>query len=269
MIKSSPIDFKAFRSETSVKYPTFSPGRASDASTEKVATALAPIPVRSHYHHNMGDDDNMSNMIHNHPPRHQAPIPQQLPPTPAPSPPPNGKAKKQYQTDPNRPFLFPFSRSRGSSQKLVPFAIDEADRLYMRHMHISLALYQMWQTREAYILDESGIDPYSPEGQLALERKAASVFGSSASKTTKISPPPPPANDSDDPPEAALPDVRRLDAAITEAQVTLSKAEAEGDRALKRKAKERRDDLVRLRRVETLYVSHEFGLLYTDNQFPP
>jgi hypothetical protein len=234
-----------------VKYPTFSPWRGTDVSTDQLASAFAPIPVRPQYPHHGPDDG-----AHNQGQRQQLPqAPQQLPPTPAPSPPPNaGKPKKQqYQTDPNRPFLFPFSYSRGSSQKLVPFAIDEADRLYMRHMHVSLSLFQTWQTREAFLLEETGTDPYSPEGQAALEKKAVAAFGSSVTKA--------PRNllldstlSDDEPPEASLPDVRRLDATIAEAQAQLDKAYSDGDNAGRRKAKERKDDLVRLRRVETFYV---------------
>lgn len=136
---------------------------------------------------------------------------------------------------------------------MVPFAIDEADRLYRRHMHVSLALFQMWQTREACILDESGTDPYSPEGVVALEREATNIFGSSAPKPSPSNTP----FDTDESAEASLPDVRVLDAAIAEAQQNLDKAEKDGDRAAIRKLKERRDDLVRLRRVESLYVSSQ------------
>ena len=255
-MKSSPVDFRQFRSETSVKYPTFSPPRTGEGGAEKFAAAIAPIPVRpSFYQHSVNlDDDGGPQRL-----QQQAP-PQQLPPTPAPSPPPqpqgnNGRTKKQlYQTDPNRPFLFPFSRGPGASaKKLVPFAIDEADNLYRRHMHVSLALYQMWETRQAFMLDESGVDPDSPEGIATLEKESASVFGAGGPKPNPV-----PDNDYDDSPEHALPDVRKLDAAIAEAQRALDKSEVDGDRAARRKCKERRDDLVRLRRVESLYVGFTF-----------
>jgi Domain of unknown function (DUF3402) len=82
------------------------------------------------------------------------------PATPAPSPPPSPKPKKQqYQTDQNRPFLFPFSRSRfGKDARLVPFAIDEADKLYNKHMYVSLSLWQMWRIREECMSVESGLE---------------------------------------------------------------------------------------------------------------
>ena len=41
---------------------------------------------------------------------------------------------------------------------MVPFAIDEADRLYNKHMYVGLALTQMWRTREDCMTAESGLD---------------------------------------------------------------------------------------------------------------
>jgi hypothetical protein len=40
----------------------------------------------------------------------------------------------------------------------VPFAIEEADKLYSKHMYISLALWQMWRTREDCMTAESGLE---------------------------------------------------------------------------------------------------------------
>jgi N1221-like protein/Domain of unknown function (DUF3402) len=187
-IKSSPLDIETFRQETSVKYPTFTPPQQpvyqqpmasslSDSSaprptpsllTSKLAQAYSPIPVRHHYHHD--DSDSHSGLPPN--PHHGNLFhPQQQPTngyrqnpqpaTPAPSPPPSPKPKKQqYQTDQNRPFLFPFSKGRFGYKdtRLVPFAIDEADKLYNKHMYISLALSQMWRTREDCMTAESGLD---------------------------------------------------------------------------------------------------------------
>ncbi|KAF8311822.1 hypothetical protein DL93DRAFT_2156967 [Clavulina sp. PMI_390] len=248
-IKSSPIDFKQFHTETSVKYPTFAPNTFGSVNTDTIAVAIQPIPVRPNFHSAIQEEDSMGGLI---PQRQQAQqVPQQLPPTPAPSPPPNAARlkKEKYQTDPNRPFLFPFSRNQTGLVKMVPFAVDEADRLYRKHMHISLALFQMWQTREAYILDDSGIDPYSPQGIAQLDREAANIFGSAGPKP-KAPPSDPDAIDGDVP----LPDIAILEAAIAEAQAKLEKAEKEGDRTAIRKLKERRDDLVRLRRVESYYA---------------
>jgi len=44
---------------------------------------------------------------------------------------------------------------------LVPFAIKEAEKLYSKHMYVSLALWQMWRTREEYIHSESGLEHLS------------------------------------------------------------------------------------------------------------
>jgi hypothetical protein len=174
-IKASPIDIEAFRQETSVKYPTFvppqqpvplqplapdppQPKQGRQVLTSRLARAYSPIPIRHHYHHD--DSDSGPPIHHNHFPQQHStgyrPNPQ--PATPAPSPPPSPKAKKQqYQTDQNRPFLLPFSRL-GRDAKLVPFAIDEADRLYGKHMYISLSLWQMWRTREDCMTAESGLE---------------------------------------------------------------------------------------------------------------
>ena len=41
---------------------------------------------------------------------------------------------------------------------LVPYAIEEADRLYHRHMYVSAALWQMWRTREECMTADSGLE---------------------------------------------------------------------------------------------------------------
>lgn len=168
------MDIETFRQETSVKYPTFvappPPPPPEEVSapkpnftkfTSKLSEAYLPIPVRHHYHHDEEIDFNAL-------PQQQGPINPFLqqqsapfqsgpqPATPAPTPPPSPKPKKQqYQTDQNRPFLFPFSKH---NSRHVPFAIEEADRLYNKHIHMSLALAQMWKTREDCMIAESGLD---------------------------------------------------------------------------------------------------------------
>lgn len=80
------------------------------------------------------------------------------PMTPAPSPPPSPKPKKQqWQTDPQRPFIFPFSTQAHGPDVLVPYAISEADALYRNHIHVPLSLYQLFQEREDFIRDEIGL----------------------------------------------------------------------------------------------------------------
>ena len=158
-----------------MKYPTFTPPAVPvevhipdpvPVVTAKLAQAYSPIPVRHHYDHDEVDV-HQSNIGQN--PQvawHNAqagssfrPIPQ--PATPAPTPPQSPKPKKQhFSTDQNRPFLFPFSRSQIGyrNARLVPHAIDEADKLYAKHMYVSLALWQMWKTREECMIAESGLD---------------------------------------------------------------------------------------------------------------
>lgn len=185
-IKSSPIDIDTFRTETSIKYPTFTPpsqpppslvhapiARSINSSvlTSRLSKAYTPIPVRHHYHHDEYDGMHTGGSNgggHGMYPQFQSQQgqqqqgfrPQPATPAPSPPPPPSPKPKKQqYQTDQTRPFLFPFSKSQfGKDPRLVPFAIDEADKLYNKHMYISLALAQMWRTREDCMTAESGLE---------------------------------------------------------------------------------------------------------------
>ncbi|PPQ92380.1 hypothetical protein CVT25_008730 [Psilocybe cyanescens] len=257
-IKSSPIDIEVFHTETSVKYPTFQPPAQYPPSvvdapiakqinpsllTSKLAKAYSPIPVRHHYHHedhdasHGGHPQGMPSQFH---PQQQQQQQQQnpngyrhvlQPATPAPSPPPSPKPKKQqYQTDQTRPFLFPFSRAQaGKEPHLVPFAIDEADRLYNRHMYISLSLAQMWRTREDCMTAESGLDRM-PGSDAEFK---SSTFNADESETAE-----------------PLPDLALLDQKIQEATEAMQNAQSSAD---KRKARERKEDLMRLKRVEQIY----------------
>ena len=254
-IKSSPIDFITFRQETFVKYPTFTPVPGSEQPAVKLADAFSPIPVRPHYHHQdhhsqgYNHPEGFSNAPYGlpRPPLNHAPGP--LPATPAPTPPPSPKPKKQqYQTDQSRPFVFPFSsRSFLRNGKLVPFAIDEADRLYERHMHIGGALWQMAKTREECILDESGLDNFPNRHDGAFDTGSFAPWSNdkhySAVSTTG-------GNDEGD----KFVDLVLLDQKIAEAESAIKKAQASGDRSERRRAQERKEDLVRLKRVEAIYV---------------
>lgn len=186
-MKSSPLDISAFHQETSVKYPTFNPIVPKPTPAEptkpaiqpdKLAAAYSPIPVRHHYHHDEIDQQqgHLTQQQYQQQQQQQQQQgqyrPNQQPATPAPSPPPSPKPKKQqYQTDQTRPFLFPYSaRSKYRDGRLVPFAIDEADRLFHKHMYVSAALWQMWRTREDCMTAESGLDhmPGSPSPDMPV-----------------------------------------------------------------------------------------------------
>ncbi len=54
----------------------------------------------------------------------------------------------------------------------MPFAIDEADKLYHRHMYVSLSLWQMWRTREECMTVESGLD-HMPGSEKVMDPKIA------------------------------------------------------------------------------------------------
>lgn len=141
--KASPMDISSFHRDTSVKYPTFAPPPHSSipVSNEKLAEGIKPLPPRANYHTTDLPPDSRT---------HTAPIPNQanaiapatsnpLPGTPAPTPPaspapPPRPKRQQYQTDQNKPYIFPYSRSMGPGHPsyLVPYAIAEADNLYHR-----------------------------------------------------------------------------------------------------------------------------------------
>ncbi|KNZ80042.1 Protein FAM40A [Termitomyces sp. J132] len=252
-IKSSPLDIETFRQETAVKYPTFTPPQQPifqpvpivpepqkiskpvnpPLYSSKLAQAYSPIPVRHHYHHDDDTNIGLHGIPHHHfqpPQQHQQyrPIPQTA--TPAPSPPPSPKPKKQqYQTDQNRPFLFPFPKGQfGRDARFVPFAINEADQLFNKHMYVSLSLWQMWRTREDCIAAESGLEHMPGDDEFQ-----SSTFT---------------AND----PEVAepLPDIALLGVKIEESMKILETSDSNAE---KRKARERKEDLMRLKRVEQIY----------------
>ncbi|CAK5262962.1 unnamed protein product [Mycena citricolor] len=244
-IKTTPLDMETFHQETTVKYPTFTQHSEHIAftvkpaeiaapkpitiTTSRLAQAYSPITVRHHYHHEEPEAGQTSAQFH---PYHATGAPGRIPQpaTPAPSPPPipqnQPKPKKQqYQTDQSRPFLFPFGMSGPTrldkDARLVPFAVDEADRLYHKHMYVSLALWQMYRTRQECMTAESGLEKMpGSEGEaedsiVFKERDAAEPF----------------------------PDVALLDAKLAEIPDDPNASSSE-----RRRAKERKEDLMRLKR---------------------
>ncbi|KAG8721177.1 Factor arrest protein 11 [Ceratobasidium sp. 394] len=271
-IKSTPIDFSTFRHESAVKYPTFvpaPPGSDKDVTIERLSTALSPIPVRPPYHQSSSD--------HNQPnyPGHPMHDPMQMNMgtgmgvgTPAPSPPPhmqnpnmgmpNPKQKKlQFQTDQTRPFVFPFSRATGT----VPVSVEEAERLYKKHMHISLALWQMWEVREACWREESGVDGSVALGGLGNRNVISTGVGGEKGSGISVGVGngvgvgiPSAFGKGEDVVEGAAGpnDIKKLEALIQEAEEALN-ASADTGTKERRKLKERKQDLIRLRRVESIY----------------
>ena len=178
----TPTGIKNFRSDLSTKYPTFlAPMTPEALQREKLAQAIEPIPIRSSYHSSV-EEGLPPAFVSRASARQTGPLPaqpaqagqqqvqggpsnpQNLPQagTPAPSPPPSPQVKpkkQQYQTDQTKPFVFPFTRSQGpgSTSRLVPRAIDEADQLYEKHIYIPLGLHQLCKTRDEYIREEAGL----------------------------------------------------------------------------------------------------------------
>ena len=268
---------EAFHEEATVKYPTFSPPNpgpslpvanileqpipvAAHPAISKLAEAYSPIPIRHHYHHDEHDNQpaplNLSHGLHGSSqiPSGYRPIPQ--PATPAPSPPPTAPKpkKQQYQTDPSRPFLFPFSRARGrdGDMMLVPFAIKEAENLYSKHMYVSLALWQMWRTREDFIHSESGLEHLSGTDDVteALNRMKLSVSEMPPSQCV-LSYGRHQNESSVEGETDVLPDMALLDAKIAETEAAMKAADVSAE---KRRLRIKREDLMRLRRVEQIYV---------------
>ncbi|KAI5451374.1 Factor arrest protein 11 [Naganishia albida] len=240
--KVSPAGMTNFHKEITVKYPTFEVPDAVKKSTlnpERLAEAMSPIPVRSHYHTSIEDGlpstfVSRAAMQQRNPAAqpHQGPGSFPQPGTPAPSPPPTPpmkQKKQQYQTDQSRPFVFPFSRSEmPGPSRMVPFAIDEAEKLYSRHIHISLGLYQLQKTREDYIREESGL------GMSGLIGFTTSEFD----------------DDIEDAGDKAWQDYQAMDWRYEEQEML---AESKGDAFAAKAAKQARASLKRLYRVERVY----------------
>ena len=285
---------QTFRQETQVKYPSFAanpePSHLSldlkapkPISPLKLAEAFSPIPIRHHYHH--GDDTepqqpsqqglpNQPMFAGNNNPTYNT-NPQSLTPAPTPPPPSPKPKKQQFQTDQTRPFLFPFSRSqvRGArGSQLVPYAIDEADKLYNKHMHISLSLLQMWQTREECMIEESGLQKI-PGSELNFEtfetvlslnshgRETASSFSTGTERST---------GPEGDEQLEELPDITLLDTKLKEVERDISQlvgGRSQADVKKLRRLRERREDILRMKRVELIYVSNpilQFRLIVSD-----
>jgi hypothetical protein len=228
--KASPLDISNFRRDTSVKYPTFAPPQSVSTAVpnEKLAEGFKPIPARPNYHSTEIPSSSRPSTL----PQHgAAQTSAPLPGTPAPSPPPSPAAgpkakKQQFQTDPSRPFVFPYSRSSGvDPTSLVPFAIAEADKLFHKHAYISLGLLQMWQVREDCLREERG-----------LGRSGLIGFSTAF-------------DDEED--EEEMEAMRREWRYDEEEQSCLAQGDKEGARI----AREKRAAARRLHRVEIIYVS--------------
>src|ERR1700761_8838865 len=103
----------------------------------------------------------------------------------------------------------------GQEEAIVPYAIGEADKLYSKHMHVSVAVWQTWRVREDCAKTEAGLE--------TSEEDATS-----------------------------FPDLATLDEMILNSETKIQANIRDGYSA--KKIKERREDLVRLKRVEQLYV---------------
>lgn len=230
--KSSAADIARFRTEMSTKYPTFDPTLTPTPPElthhlprpEKLAEAIAPIPVRPHYHAPLRDatEDVFTSLFHSaHPPSSSSHDSGPMPLTPAPSPQPSPQMKpkkEKWQTDPLRPFIFPFSSAMGG--RTIPAAIKEADDLFKRHMYVPLGVWQLWKEREEFIKEDMGVPPLSLEDDGAATTKADSERAG------------------------------RIEAIEKEAEL----AKEDSDLKAAKLAAERQSHLRKLQHVETIYV---------------
>lgn len=237
--KITPVGLSSFKKDIQVKYPTFEGGTAAALrEEEKLAEAVQPIPVRSSYHSSV--EEGLPSAFVSRTNRQDQANPQQQvgslpqPGTPAPSPPPTPPLKpkkQQYQTDQTKPFVFPFTRAEaGGPTRLVPFAIDEANKLYGRHMHVSLGLWQLSQVRTDFIREESGL---GDSGLIGFEKSAYD-------------------EDMDDLEDKAWEEYQLEDWKYEEKEEQFA---MEGNTAGVASVKEARQSLKRLYRVELVYVS--------------
>lgn len=193
--------------------------------------------------------------------------------TPAPTPPasPAPKLKKQqFQTDQTRPFLLPFSPANalplprdsaaGASTstafvsvrkvRSVPKSIDEAGELYERNLRISTELWQTWKVREECRFDEMGVSlaeslpPPAPSSP-PVERMSALSMQDEEEEMDPLSM------------------LRKLASGMQEEE------DVEQDDRVRDRIKSQRGDVLRLERVEVLYVSSShtsMGAMLTGKQ---
>ncbi|KAH8118350.1 hypothetical protein DFH11DRAFT_1540546 [Phellopilus nigrolimitatus] len=281
-IKSSPFDIQTFRQETSVKYPTFtSPAQPSTSSrlseysaSRQTADRNPALPI---------SPLKLAEAFFSYTRQTSLPPWRRLrfPTISGPS----FKYESQSTRIPVRePYLQPESYSTATharahssavpeAEKAAPskrwerkssgaFAIGEADRLYSKHMHISVSLLQMWRTREECMIVESGLQRLAgAEGKfetfdsiLSLTsgggNEATSTAGSGFSAAEKRS-----LDDPEDIPEE-LPDVALLNAKMSEVEDAIKQVNRNGNRAEVKKLKElreKKEDLMRLKRIEQIY----------------
>lgn len=173
--KATPRDFETFRGELAAKYPTYS-ARSINVPLDKLSTATDPLPPRRLATNRNGEAESTSNA-----PNSDA-LPQ--PGTPAPSPPQSPRPNKQkFQTDQTKPFVFPYSNGV-QGERLVPYSIEEADRLYRDNMHVSTELWQMWKTKEEMEREERGLLASDPIRAAAQTPKAGSEWAKSKPAST-------------------------------------------------------------------------------------
>lgn len=129
------------------------------------------------------------------------------------------------------------------NQRSVPFAIDEADKLYKQHVHVSLGLYQLWKEREEFLKEELGLGLAADE-VLNLHGEKREIEEEAVSDAE--------VEDEGPPRDKVGSEFREKE---REARAEEEAAKAEGDLKKAKAAREKIDSLVKLERVEAIYAS--------------
>lgn len=132
---------------------------------------------------------------------------------------------------------------------MVPYAIDEADKLYKQHAHISLGLYQLWKEREEFLKEEIGL---GSTGILGLGVTSSSEEESSGK--------------GEEARDEILQEFRERDSELRNKE---EEATREGNMKEVRGIREKRESLKKLERVEMIYVSDRFLLFLLEPQADP
>lgn len=218
LITASPLDYHLYRQEITSKYPAYAMPRPIFDFEPDNNSMLPPLGrrrpggdiVESQQPENNGRGINSNSIMHQ--PVHIA--------TPAPSPPPSplatgkGAKKQNYQTNQMMPLMYPplyeFSNDLGGKGLTevqdalvgrkwqgsdVPVSIIEAADLFVKRMHATRAMKQLWAARVEYMKYERGwqtkdtVEPGPHEDDdspLAQDLKLASTRSSSYAKIDQV-----------------------------------------------------------------------------------
>jgi len=132
---------------------------------------------------------------------------------------------------------------------MVPYAIDEADKLYKQHAHVSLGLYQLWKEREEFLKEEIGLGSTGILGLGVPNARGAKADGAEGEEGV--------GNGLEEEQEQGGGDeiLREYREKDKEFRKKEEEATREGNLKEVRGIREKRESLKKLERVEMIYVS--------------